>query len=229
MKQSHGNYEEIMELLKSKSNSKNKQGMARFGINPKNAWGVSVTDIRAIANTIKKNHNLALKLWNSGIREARILASILDEPEKVTPPQMEEWISGFDSWDVCDQVCLNLFSKVENAHEKAIKWSEREKEFEKRAGFALMAVLAWHGKGNESAIQDFLPIIKREANDERNYVKKAVNWALRQIGKHNRRLNADAIKTAMELEKMDSKSAKWIAFDALRELEGEKVQNRLKR
>ena len=153
---------------------------------------------------------------------------MIDEPNEVTKKQMDAWIRDFDSWDVCDQCCMNLFDKTPFVWEKAIEWTNREKEFEKRAGFALMACLAWHDKESlDKKFLVFLPAIKREANDDRNYVKKAVNWALRNIGKRNLNLNRKAIETAKEIQKMDSRSAKWIASDAIRELMSEAVQERL--
>lgn len=219
----------IVKKLKSLSNPKAVEGMARFGINPKNTYGVSIPNLRKIAREIGKNHKLAQELWHSGIHEARILAGMIDEPGMVTEKQMDDWAKEFDSWDVCDQVCLNLFDKTKFAYQKAIEWSKRDEEFIKRAGFALMAVLAVHDKEmNDREFLKFFPSIKREAIDSRNFVKKAVNWALRQIGKRNLVLNKEAIKLAGEILKIDSKSAKWIALDALRELKNEAVQAKLK-
>ena len=224
------NFEEILIKLKSLSNPKAVAGMARFGINPKDTFGVSIPVLRKMAKQIGKNHLLAQKLWTSGIHEARILAGMIDPPEEVTEKQMEKWVKDFDSWDVCDQVCSNLFDKTKFAHKKAIEWSKRREEFVKRAGFVLMAALAVHDKetGDKEFLK-FLPIIKREATDDRNFVKKAVNWALRQIGKRNSALNKIAIQTAKEIQKIDSKSAKWIASDAIRELTSEAVQKKLVR
>ena len=223
-------YDDVLRQLKSLSNPEAVAGMARFGINAKNTYGVSIPDLRKMAKGIGKNHILAQKLWDSGIHEARILAGMIDPPEKVTEKQMKHWVKDFNSWDVCDQVCSNLFDKTKFAYPKAIKWSKRNEEFIKRAGFVLMATLAVHDKeaDNQKFIR-FLPIIKREATDERNFVKKAVNWALRQIGKRNSALNKIAIQTAKEIQKIDSKSAKWIASDALRELTSKAVQKKLQR
>jgi 3-methyladenine DNA glycosylase AlkD len=205
-------------------------GMARFGINPENAYGVSIPNLRRMAKQIGRDHPLALRLWNSGIHEARILASMIDPPEMVTEEQMDNWVKDFDSWGVCDQCCSNLFDKTKFAHKKAIQWSKRREEFVKRAGFVLMATLAVHDKeAGDKEFLKFLPIIKREATDERNFVKKAVNWALRQIGKRNLSLNKMAIQTAKEIQKMDSRAARWIASDALRELTGGPVQKKLRR
>jgi len=257
--------EEILKQLKSLSDPDAVAGMARFGINAKNTYGVSIPVLRKMAKQIGKNHLLADKLWNSAMHEARILAGMIDVPEKVTETQLERWVKDFDSWDICDQCCSNLFGrkvprkprpvggvrghntksyyiagkrrpaagelhKTKFAHKKAIEWSKRREEFVKRAGFVLMATLAVHDKeaDNQKFIR-LLPIIKREATDERNFVKKAVNWALRQIGKRNSALNKIAIQTAKEIQKIDSKSAKWIASDAIRELTSGAVQKKLDR
>lgn len=223
-------HENILKKLKALSNPKAVEGMARFGISAVNTYGVSVPNLRKMAKEIGRDHSLAQQLWDSGIHEARILASMIDELNQVTKKQMDAWIRDFDSWDVCDQCCMNLFDKTPMAWEKAIEWTNREKEFEKRAGFALMACLAWHDKESlDKKFLVFLPAIKREADDDRNYVKKAVNWALRNIGKRNLNLNKKAIETAKEIQKMDSRSAKWIASDAIRELMSEAVQERLQK
>jgi len=220
--------ENILKQLKSLSNPEAVAGMARFGIDPDNTYGVSIPTLRKMAQDTGKNHSLALKLWSSGIHEARLLAGMIDSPEEVTEEQMESWVKEFNSWDVCDQVCSNLFDKTEYAYKKAVEWSKREEEFVKRAGFVLMAALAVHDKSaKDEAFVKFLPIIKRESVDNRNFVKKAVNWALRQIGKRNTSLNKEAIKTAKCIRDLNSKSAKWIASDAIRELTGEAVQKKL--
>lgn len=221
-------YDEIIEKLKSLSNPKNVEGMARFGINPKNTYGISIPDLRKTAKKIGKNHEIAQQLWKSNIHEAKILASMIDDPKMITEKQMGNWVKDFDSWDVCDQVCMNLFDKTKFAYSKINEWSKRNDEFIKRAGFALIACMAVHNKDIED--KDFiklLSIIKRESTDDRNFVKKAVNWALRQIGKRNINLNKEAIKTAKEIQKIDSKTAKWIASDALKELTSQAVQKRL--
>jgi len=222
-------YKEILKKLRSLANPKNVKGMNRFGIRPKTKLlGISIYDIRKLAKEIGKDHKLALQLWSSKIHEARHLAGIIDESEKVTEKQMENWVKGFDSWDICDQVCSNLFDKTEFAYKKVFEWSKRKQEYVKRTAFALIACLAVHDKkAKDSVFIKFFPIIKRESTDERNFVKKAVNWSLRQIGKRNIRLNKKAIKLAKEIKKIDSKSAKWIAADAIRELESEQVQKRL--
>ncbi|UCG70067.1 MAG: DNA alkylation repair protein [Thermoplasmata archaeon] len=223
-------YEVIIRNLKAQSDPKAVKGMARYGINPKNNYGISVTTLRKMAKEIGTEHELALRLWASGIRDARILAATIDDPDMVTEEQLEKMVLDLDSWDICDHCSSDIFLKSKFAYKKAVEWSSREEEFVKRAAFSLMARLAVRDKkAKDERFKQFLPIIKREADDERNYVKKAVNWALRQIGKRNRNLNRMAIKTAKEIQRMDSKSAKWIASDALRELTSEKIQKRLKR
>ena len=223
-------YKEVLKRLESLSNPKNVEGMARFGINPKDNYGISIPELRKIAKEIGKNHGIAQQLWETGIHEAKILASMIDDPKMITEKQMEKWVKDFDSWDVCDQVCMNLFDKTSFAYDKVIEWSKRDEEFIKRAGFALIASMAVHNKRTKD--EDFiklLSIIERESIDDRNFVKKAVNWALRQIGKRNLNLNKEVIKTAKEILKIDSKSANWIANDAIRELTNEKIQKRLKK
>jgi 3-methyladenine DNA glycosylase AlkD len=212
--------EEVIKELKSKGKKDQLEGMARFGMSSKGRLGVSVPDMRALAKKIGKNHALALELWKTGIQEARIIASMIDEPEKVSEKQMEQWVKDFDSWDVCDQTCMNLFEKSPLAWKKIQDWSERKEEFVKRTAFALIACLAWHDKKTEDKkFIEMLKVIEKASTDERNFVKKAVNWALRNIGKRNRNLNKQALKTAREIQKIDSKTARWIAADAIRELE----------
>ena len=223
-------YDEIIERLKSMSNQKNVEGMARYGINPKNNLGISIYKLRPFAKEIGKNHDLSLKLWKSGIHDARLLAVFIDYPEKVTQDQMDSWASDFDSWDVCDQACTSLFDITPFAWKKAFEWSSCDEEFVKRGAFSIIAGLAVHDKkAEDSKFEAFFPIIKKESTDERNYVKKAVNWALRNIGKRNLSLNKKAIETAREIQKINSKSAKWIANDAIRELTSEKIQKKIKK
>lgn len=222
-------YNEILKRLKSLSDPKAVEGMAKFGINPNNTYGISIPNLKKMAKEIGKNHEIAQQLWKSGIHESRILACMVDDPKIIIEEQMENWVKDFDSWDVCDQVCMNLFDKTNFAYQKAVEWSKRNEEFVKRAGFTLMASLAFHDKNaKDEVFLKFLPIIKIESTDERNFVKKAVNWALRQIGKRNINLNKAAIKTAKEIQEIDSKTVKWIASDALRELTSQTVQKRLK-
>jgi len=221
-------YDDILKKLRALSNPKAVEGMARFGINPKNTYGVSIPNLRKMAKETGINHTLAQQLWKSDIRETRILASMIDDSEVVTEEQMERWVKDFNYWEICDQCCMNLFKYTEFAHQKCVKWSLNEREFVKRAGFVLMACLAVSDKkADDKQFERFLPIIKREAIDNRNYVKKAVNWALRQIGKRNLNLNKKAMETTKEIEKIDSRSAKWIASDAIRELTSQAVQKRL--
>ena len=166
------NYTDVIKELKSLSNPKAVAGMARFGINPENTYGISIPNLRKMAKQIGIDHALAQQLWASGIHEARILAGMSDDPEMVTEKQMEDWVRDFDSWDVCDQVCSNLFDKTLFAHKKAREWSKREEEFVKRAGFVMMAALSVHDKeAKDEAFLKFLPIIKRESTDNRNFVK----------------------------------------------------------
>ena len=212
---------QIVRELKSLADPAAAAGMRRFGIGGKMPLlGVSVTKLRPLARRIGRNHALALELWNAGFHEARLLAALIEEPAKITPRQMESWVKDFDSWDVCDGVCLHLFDRTPFAPKKALAWSRRRGEFVKRAGFVLMAVLAVHDKGAaDERFLDFLPIIVREAGDDRNFVKKAVNWALRQIGKRSEILRVEAMRTAATIRDLDTPSARWIALDALRELE----------
>ena len=221
-------YNEIIQRIKSLANPENVEGMARFGINPANTYGVSVPVLRKMARETGRDHELALALWASGIHEARLLACFIDRPDMVTEAQMEGWVKDFDSWDICDQCCSNLFDRTPVAHEKAVAWCEREEEFVRRAGFVLMAALSVHDKkASDEVFLRFLPLIKEYATDQRNFVKKAVNWALRQIGKRNPKLNGAALKTAEEIKKIDSRSARWIASDAIRELSSDAVQKKL--
>jgi len=222
--------DEVIGQLKAHSNPVAVEGMARFGINPTNALGVSLPVLRKMAKEIGLDHGLAQDLWASEIHEARLLASMIEDPQQVSASQMEAWVKDFDSWDVCDQCCSNLFDKTKLAHQKAVEWSSMKEEFVKRAGFALMAALAVHDKNaGNSRFQRFLPIIERESDDERNFVRKAVNWALRQIGKRNQSLNLLALKTAKRIQKRDSKSARWIASDAIRELMSQSVRQKLQK
>ncbi|MFC2014902.1 DNA alkylation repair protein [Chloroflexota bacterium] len=223
-------YNEILLKLKALSDPEAVVGMARFGINPENTLGVSIPNLRKIARETGKDHTLALQLWASGIHEARILAGMVDDPKMVTEEQLENWVNDFDSWDVCDGCCMNLFEKTGFAYGKAVEWSSRESEFVKRAGFVMMARLAVSDKkADDGKFEQFLPIIIKEAGDDRNFVKKAVNWALRQIGKRSRYLNRKAVETASKIQELDEKSARWIAADAIRELTDPKVLARIKR
>jgi 3-methyladenine DNA glycosylase AlkD len=194
-------------------------GMARFGIVGKNRLGLSVPAMRAIARTLGRDHTLALALWETGIPDARIVASMVADPKLLTSRQMDSWVKGFASWDVCDQTCLNAFSKSPLAWRKVAVWAQRKDEFVRRAAFALLATLAVHDK--QAPDQDFitaLALVEDSSGDDRNFVKKAVNWALRNIGKRNPALRSAAIESALRIQQQGGRSGRWIAADALREL-----------
>ena len=221
--------EEVIKKLEAKARPDQLEGMARFGMATERRLGVSIPDIRKMSKELGKDHKLAIQLWETGIPEARILAAMIDEPDKLSEAQMEDWVKGINSWDVCDQVCQNLFEKSPLAWKKVTDWSKREEEFTRRTAYALLACLAWRDKdARDAEFIKLLPVVKRGATDERNFVKKAVNWALRNIGKRNPNLNKAAIESAKEIQQIDSKAARWIASDAIRELESEAVQDRLK-
>ena len=209
-------------------NPKAAAGMARYGIKADRALGVSIPKLQGLTKTIGKSHKLAEELWSSAVHEARILACMIDDPQQITADQLDRWATEFDSWDLCDQCCNRLFSKTPFACQKALAWAGQPEEFVKRAGFVLMAVLAVHNKkAPDKQFDPFFTCIKAGAVDERNFVKKAVNWALRQIGKRNLSLNKKAIRVAEEIQQFESKAARWVARDALRELRSENVQKRL--
>jgi len=210
---------EIIQALTDRSNPVYLEGMKRFGIDSSKALGVPMPEIRKLAKSIKKNHALALDLWETGIHEARIMASLIDDPKRVTPQQIDAWVNDCHSWDLCDQVCGNLFDRTVFAMEKALLYSSHNEEFIKRAGFVLMAEFAVHNKKAENEVFiALLPLIEREAWDDRNFVKKAVNWALRQIGKRNPELRMAAIASANRILLQNTRAAKWIATYALKEL-----------
>ncbi len=212
---------EVINLLKDKADTNHHKGMLRFGVDNKKALGIKIPEVRKLAKLIKKDHQLAQQLWDTDIHEARILASMIDDPAQVTLEQIDAWIRDFKTWDVCDQVCGNLFDRTPYAVDKALEFSNHEEEFIKRAGFVLMAEMAVHAKkADDLVFIQFFPIIEREAWDDRNFVKKAVNWALRQIGKRNKTLLPLAIQCAERILQQDIKAAKWIAGDALKELKG---------
>ena len=222
------NLEGILTKLMSLGTTKAIEGMARFGITPDKTFGVSMPNLRKIGKEIGVDHDLAQQLWKAAYRETRILASIVDDPLLVGEAQADAWIKDFDYWEICDQCCMNLFWRLSYADGKAVEWSARTKEFEKRAGFALMACIGWKDKSADNErFRKFYPVIIRESNDGRVLVKKAISWALRNIGKKNLKLNREAIGAANEIKKMDTKASRWIASDVLRELTGEKIQKRL--
>jgi 3-methyladenine DNA glycosylase AlkD len=222
------NYDKIMTKLKSFRDPWAVKGMSRYGINPKNNFGISVNRLRKMSKEIGTDHELAGELWSSGFRDARLLACLIDDPKLVTEEQMDAWVKDFNSWDVCDLCCGHLFDKTDIAYQKALEWSGKSEEFVKRAGFALIAWLAVHDKkAPDDEFEKFLKIIEREAKDERKYVKKAINWALRQIGKRNIILHDKALECAGRILDYEEKTAKWIATDAIRELTSEAVAGRL--
>src|SRR4051812_33103664 len=219
---------DVLEHLKSLANAENVAGMARFGINPDRTLGIDIYTLRKIAKGIGVDHDLALELWDSGFHEARILASYIADPQAMSAAQIEHWVADFDSWDVCDQV-VELFSKTPFAYSKVAEWAQRPEEFVKRAAFALIAELAAHDKqAPDEQLAQLFPIIVGAADDDRSFVKKAVNWALRNLGKRNWALNQQAIAVARQIQALDARPARWIAADALRELTSAKVQARFK-
>ena len=220
---------EVRQTLEEMGDPSRLEGMARYGIDTSRAVGLSVSELRRMARGLGRDHELAAALWAPGVHEARILASLVDEPARVSEAQMDAWVADLNSWDVCDGVCGNLFDRTPFALDKAVEWSTREPELEKRAAFALMACAAVHRRDlPDAAFGSLLPVIREQASDDRNYVKKAVSWALRQIGKRSAELNARAIRTAERIERTDARSLRWIARDALRELGSDAVQARLK-
>jgi len=201
-----------------------------FGVNVPKAYGISAPILHKLAKHIGKDQELAEELWASGIHEARILATLVGESHKINAAQMERWVRDFQAWDVVDAACCYLYATAAPAWDKMDAWSRRPEEFIKRAAFSLAAYLSYKDKGAPDVrFENFLHVIEREAHDERNFVKKAVNWALRNIGKRNLRLNRAAIQSAQRIRQQGSPAARWIAADALRELQGQAVQNRLRR
>jgi len=220
--------EAVIAQLRSIADPSRKPGMARVGITVDRALGVSIPTLRRVARAHRADHELALGLWATEIHEARILASMIDDPRRVTRAQMEDWAADFDSWDLCDQVCNNLFSAVRWAGAAARAWCRRDEEYVRRAAFAIVAAQAVHDPDRDDEyFAAWLPRIRRAAADDRNLVKKAVNWALRQIGKRNLALRDAAIAEAEGLLELESRSARWIARDALRELRSDAVAERL--
>ena len=220
----------ILDQLRAQADPNAVANAKRYGSYTTKSYGISSPKLHDIAKSIGKNHTLATQLWATAIDDARIVAVLIDDPKQVTEAQMEAWAKDFDNWGVVDGACSILFDKTPFAYQKATEWSSREEEFVKRAGFVLMAVLAVHDKrAKDEIFLPFLPIIKRESHDERNFVKKAVNWALRQIGKRNLALNEVAIQTGLEIQALGTKAGRWTAADALRELRSEAVQTRLQR
>jgi 3-methyladenine DNA glycosylase AlkD len=220
----------VLTWLKRRSSARNREGMARYGLNSKNTLGVSVANIRLLAKRLGRDHELALALWETGVYEARMLTTFVDEPARVTPAQMDRWCRDFDSWGICDALCFHLFDKTPHAWKKIAKWSDARAEFVKRASFALLASVALHDKrAPNKPFLDSFPLIKRAATDDRNFVKKAVRWALRGIGKRNAALNAAAIKLAGRLADSPHPAARWTGRDALRDLATPATLRRMER
>lgn len=221
---------QIITRLEALASPEDAAGMARFGIRGARVLGVPVKTLRAIARETGRSHSLAEALWASGMHEARILASIVAEPKRVTLAQMEQWVANLDSWDLCDQCCTNLWVRTPLGRDQALVWSERAEEFVKRAGFVLIAQVATKDKRVPAVLlQRYLDRVEREASDERNFVRKAVNWALREIGQQSAELNAAAIVVAQRLRASDSRAARWVGSDALRELTSPKIAQRVAR
>lgn len=220
--------QEIVGRLELLSTPENIEGMARFGITPEKTYAVRIPELRKIAKETGKNHEMALKLWALDFRETKILACMIEDPEMVSSAQMNEWALEFDYWEICDQCCMNLFSKTKFAYEKIFEWGKHEEEFVKRAAFSLLAVLAVHDKKqSDEQFEQYFPLLISASTDNRNFVKKSVNWALRSIGKKNSSLNKSSIDLAEEILAINTKSSKWIASNALKELRSEKVRKKL--
>lgn len=220
--------EAVMQQLKADAHPEKVADMARVGLGGQGRLGVAVPDLRRLARQAGRSHSLALDLWATGIPEARILAAMVDDPALLTEEQMDNWVAAFEAWDVCDQVCDNLFRHSPLAWKKILDWSEREEEFVKRAAFALIACLAWHDRSaTDEAFVSLLPVIVRGATDGRNYVKKAVSWALRNIGKRNQELHRAALEAAAQMAAMDNRAARWVAADVTKELNSPAVLGRL--
>jgi 3-methyladenine DNA glycosylase AlkD len=209
----------VLAELRKLGSEKNRAGMARFGINTGRAFGVSIAAIRPLARRYRRNHELAAALWASGYHEARLLAALIDDPKQVTSKQMDAWAADFDSWDLCDQACLKLFVKTPFVDQKIPRWAKDKREFVRRAGFALLASQAVHGKDvPDSVFREHLKLIDAASTDERNFVRKAVNWALRQVGKRSASLHKPALALAKRLAASPDKTARWIGKDAVKEL-----------
>ena len=211
--------EESLAWLRKHSTKANRDGMARYAIPSDHAYGVAMRDIKALGKTLGRNQPLAAALWDTGVYEARMLASFVGDPEKLTPAQMDRWCKDFDNWAFCDAMSFNLFDRSPHAWTKVSQWSRRKGEFEKRTAFALLWSLALHDKKSpDERFLEGLALVEREATDERNFVKKAVNMALRAVGRRNRKLNAAAAAIARRLSASDDATARWIGKDALRDL-----------
>jgi 3-methyladenine DNA glycosylase AlkD len=222
--------EEILMKLKAKARPDQLAGMARYGLRIENRLGVQIPELRKLAKETGKNHQLAMELWQSGIAEARILAAMVAEPEKLTEQQMDSMVNDIDSWDIGDQTCMNLFEKTPLAWRKITEWSQRNEEFVKRTAYGLIACIAWHDKkAEDQKLVALFPVIAHGAQDQRKSIQKAVSWALRNIGKRNPNLNQQAITLAQKIRETNTKPAKWVSSDVIRELTSEPVQKRLQK
>ena len=220
---------EAVSWLKARGNPKFRDGLARYGLPTEKAFGVSVATIKQYAKTLGRDHGLATALWETGWTDARMLAAMVGEPDRVTPREMDAWCRDFDSWGIVDTVCFTLWDRSPHAWKKAKQWTTRKPEFEKRAGFVLMACLAAHDKAaKDAAFLEFLPLIEKGASDDRNFVKKGVSWALRHIGHRNAKLHAAAIRTARRLGASDDPTRRWVGKDALRDLLRPAVMQKVK-
>jgi len=220
---------DVITWLRRRANARNVAGMSRYGISPRGTLGLSIPPLRNLARKLRPNHRMALGLWATGIHEARILASMIDDPLAVSRRQMDSWLADVDSWDVCDQLCANLLERVPLARHRMKTWARRKSEFVRRAGFVLLARIAVSDKGAPDALfEEYLRFIVRNGADSRNLVRKAVNWAIRQIGKRNRRLQRSAIASARLFARHPDPAVRWIGLDALRELTSPKVALRLR-
>jgi len=207
----------VVATLKRMGTKKTRDGMARYAIPSDNAFGVTVGEIKQLGKRLGRNHELAMALWETGWYEARMLAAFVDEPERVTPAQMDRWCKQFDNWAICDTVCFHLFDRTPHAFRKVDQWSKRREEFVKRAAFALLACVSLHDKSApDDQIAHCLPLIEEAAFDERNFVKKGVSWALRAVGKRPG-LKGAALEVARRLAQSEVAAARWVGKDALRE------------
>ncbi|MBR3155382.1 MAG: DNA alkylation repair protein [Methanobrevibacter sp.] len=202
------------------------QNMKKFGIRYVKSYGLRLPQIRKVAKKCGKNHDLALKLWNHGYHETYLMATLVEESEKVSSEQLNDWVNTFYSWDLVDQACINLLRFIPESRENIFIWCDSEEEFVKRTAFSLIAVLAVHEK--ESDFEIYFDVIEEASKDNRNFVKKSVNWAIRQIGKIDLENNRKALDLAYEILEIDNKASKWVARGAIRELESEKVQSKFK-
>jgi len=223
---------QIIKELRALSDPAKIADLERYAIKTPKWFGIRAPELKMFAREVKRlvkdRHEMALELWESGIYDVRAIAFLIDDPKRVTPQQMDEWAADFDNWATCDGACSYLFCRTPYAYEKVREWCKRDEEFVKRAAFSLIAYLAVHDKkADDEKIAAFLPVIEKHSDDDRNFVKKAVNWALRQIGKRNINLNKLAIETAERIRSQNTRSARWIAGDALRELTTEKTRQRL--